>query len=140
MSILTMGSTLLDGMRLGEGGTEFLPMDDTSSLAVYERGGRVCGVELSSCLGRNYLVFSPGWQLPAGARDERSWKRFAFDHPDQRMLDLLIDFDDGEVKYPVTESGLVEVDDIARAVDEGLDFVFSIYPDVVAYVAGQLGR
>ena len=138
MSIVKAGATPLDGLTLGRGGTPFVPNDDNSSHAIYERHGRSCGVTYE--LGRefHYLRFSPDWQLPEGARARGPWNRFVFGLDDDRTLDLNVDYGDGEVRYFYSDTPLEELEDIERAIDEGVELVTSIYPDVVGFVARQL--
>lgn len=138
MTIKSTGVTPLDGMRLGHGGTAFAPCDEDSSCAYYERGDSGCSVIYELGVDHHYLRFTPNWMLPEGARDRRAWQRFAFGLEDDRALELRIDFTDGEVRYFYSATPLEELDDIERAIEEGVEFVTSLYPDVKRFVAEQL--
>lgn len=140
MTIAKSGATPLDGLTLGRGGTPFVPNDEDSSHAFYERHGRTCGVTYELGGDFHYLRFTPDWQLPDGARDRAAWNRFVFGLDDNRALALHVDFDDGEVRYFYSDTPLEELDDIERAIDEGVELVTSIYPDVVGFVARERAR
>lgn len=138
MTIKSSGATPLDGLTLGQGGTAFAPCDDDSSYAYYERAGAGCSVIYERGDDHPYLRFSPNWMLPEGARDRRAWQRFVFGLEDDRALELRVDFSDGEVRYFYSGTPLEELDDIERSIDEGVEFVTSLYPDVVRFVGEQL--
>lgn len=139
MSIVKSGVTPLDGLTLGRGGTAFAPCDADSSYAFYERDGRGCSVIYELGIDQPFLRFSPNWMLPEGARDRRAWQRFVFELDDDRALQLKVDFRDGEVRYLYSDEPLEDLGDIERAIEEGVEFVTSLYPDVVRYVGERLG-
>ncbi len=138
MSISTKGATPLDGLCVGTGGVPFCPNDEDSAFATYERNGRSCAVICEMCDGEPYLKFCPDWQIPAGARSRDAWNRFAFESDDDRMLELHVDFEDGEVRFFHSLGSIDDLDVVARAIDEGVNFVTSIYPSVVDCVRAQL--
>lgn len=138
MAIKNSGATPLDGLVLGSGGTAFVPCDEDSSYAYYERDGSGCVVIYELGEGHHYLCFSPNWMLPEGACNRRAWQRFVFGLDDDRALELRVDFSDGEVRYFYSSTPLEELEDIERSIDEGVAFVISLYPEVMRFVSEQL--
>ena len=139
MSIIARtGSTPWDGQVIA-GGTPFVPIDEDSAFATYERQGVTCTVAYETGRDYHYLRFCPAWQLPRGARDERAWRRFVFGLDDDRALEIHMDPADGEVRYSYSETPLDDLDDIERSIEAGLELVCGVYPEVARHVADQLG-
>lgn len=77
--------------------------DEDSAYAIYLLPSCACGVTFEQGRRRPYLRACPAIQIPEAARE--GFERFVFESEDERMVDLKLDEDDGEVT-------------VVRAIDE----------------------
>lgn len=134
-----ISETPLDGLEVAEGAGPFVPCAKGESFAVYRRGNLSCGVHLITRDISRSLMFHPSWRPPHGAHGRDAWNRFIFEAEDERMVEMRMDPDDGEIYYVYSDTPLEDLDDIERSIERGLDFVFSTYLEILAYVRWQLG-
>ena len=130
--------TILDGRRLGTGGTEFRPCDRHGSRARYVRDGCVCGVVYRDDGDHRYVRVSPGYQIPAGARSRRDWNELVFGVEDDRAVMVRLDEDDGEVFLYRTDFEKDDIEGIARVIDESVNLMATLRPHVVEFVRDHL--
>lgn len=69
--------------------------DEDSAYAVYRMPSSACGVTFEQGTRKPYLRLCPAIQIPEAAR--AGFERFVFECEDDRMVDLKLDEDDGEV-------------------------------------------
>lgn len=138
MSVIAAYSTILDGREMACGTMPFIPCDDTSSYALCQANGRTCGVTYDTAV-KPHLLFSPDMQLPKGARSSEAWSRFAFDSDEDHLLDINIDFRDGELRYiEVLDCDEDDAEAIEKAIRENIEWITALYPHVLAFVREQL--
>lgn len=137
MSIITTGATVVDGKTLGSHAeSPFIPAGNDLSVEYCTYNGHRVAVTFRQLAMGFKLQAMPDYQVPAGCRSQDDWNRtmFTLDRDDAVLLRM--DPDDGEVKRSYHGAGLND-QDIAAAVDECVEMVVDLYPDVVAFVWNQ---
>lgn len=130
--------TILDGRRLGTGGTEFRPCDRHCSRARYVRDGCVCGVIYRDDGDHRYVRVSPSYQIPTGARSRRGWNELVFGVEDDRAVMVRLDEDDGEVFLYRDDFEKNDIEGITRVIDESVGLMATLRPHVVEFVRDRL--
>ena len=139
MTIIKSRSTLLDDVTIPNATMPFVQADETSSFTIVETNGRTVGISFDTDPAP-HLRFSPDWQLPEGARDKEQWNRFEFDCEDERVMDVHIDFRDGEIKYIelLDKETASDPDKLIEAVVKNCDWITQLYPRFVEFTRQQL--
>ena len=141
MTIISSNSTVLDGHKMAQATMAFIPCSDTSSYALFQAtNGRTCGVTYNTAV-KQHLLFSPDMQLPKSARDREAWGKFAFASEEDHLLDIDVDFRDGELRYiHILDCEDGDIEAIEKAIEENLEWITSLYPHVLAFVRQKLAN